>query len=212
MNIALLGPQGCGKGTQAEKLEQEFGLVRVETGRILRQIGDSNQPNAEIIKKMMLEGKLVSDDILAEVIKNKLELQPGKGYVFDGTPRDLKQYEMLNRLLMSMGHKLDKIVFLNISEEESVVRLSNRRTCESCNKIYNLLTDKPPVPDTCECGGKLIQRDDDVPDAIRKRLEAYRDATLPVIAQARKEGILVEIDGSRTIEEVHKEIIEKLKL
>lgn len=212
MNVALLGPQGCGKGTQAEKLEDEFGFVRIETGRILRQIADSNHPNANTIRKMMQEGRLVSDDILADVIKNRMETHRGKEFVFDGTPRDLKQYKILKNLLVSMGQKLDKLILLNIDEEESVLRLSNRRTCATCNKIYNLLTDKPPYPDTCECGGKLVQRHDDIPDAIRKRLEAYRDATLPVVAQAREEGILVEIDGSQTIEAVHKEIIYKLGL
>jgi adenylate kinase len=212
MNIAMLGPQGCGKGTQAELLVNEFGMVRVETGKILREIAATSDPRALDIKTIMQEGRLVPDEILLEVIKRELVQRNGNGFVLDGTPRDVPQYKLIKELLISLEQKLDYVVFLDISEEESIVRISNRRTCEKCNRIYNLLTDSPPYPDTCECGGRLAQREDDTPAAISKRLEAYRTLTLPVLKKAEEDEILVKIDGSQKIDTIHDEIVKKLDL
>jgi adenylate kinase len=212
MNIAILGPQGCGKGTQAEMLVEEIGMVRIETGKILREIAASDDPRALEIKTIMQEGRLVPDEILLEVIRKELVKKSGNGFVLDGTPRDVPQYQLIKELLESLGQRLDFVIFLDISEQESIVRISNRRTCQNCNRIYNLLTDTPPRPDECECGGKLVQREDDTPAAISKRLEAYHSLTMPVLKRAEAEGLLIRIDGSQKINTVHDEIIKKLGL
>lgn len=210
MNLAILGPQGSGKGTQAEKLVKEFGFAHIETGKILREIAQSDHPLANHINNVQISGGLVDDGILEQVLTEKLAKASESGYLFDGTPRNLTQYELLKYLLSLLGEKLDKIIYLNISEAEIVKRSSSRRTCAKCGRIYNLITNPPPVADKCECLGELILRDDDQPEIIKKRLAKFIEATRPVIEKARSEGILIEIDGEKPIEEIHQEIINKL--
>jgi adenylate kinase len=210
MNIVILGPQGSGKGTQAEMLAEKFGLLHIETGKILRKIAESDHPWGKKIKQMMLNGELVSDDILNAVLKETLATIHPKGYLFDGTPRNLSQYELINKVLAERAEKIDRVVYLNIPEEETIKRLSSRRTCSTCGRIYNIITDPPTVSNQCDCGGELIHREDDQPQAIKKRLEWGR--TTEIKQQAQKEGILLEINGEQPIEDIHKEIVERLGL
>lgn len=210
MNLIVLGPQGSGKGTQAEMLAKKFDLNRVETGRILRQIAESDHPWGKRIKDMMLRGVLVSDDILMAVLKETLTKSAPNGYVFDGTPRNLAQYDLIKEILAGRGEKIDRVIMLSISEPEVIKRISSRRTCAKCGKVYNLVTNPPVAENKCECGGELVQREDDSPEAIKKRLEAYRKMTLQVVEKAREEGVLWEIDGERAIETIHEEIVRRL--
>ncbi|HBC72323.1 MAG: Adenylate kinase [Candidatus Amesbacteria bacterium GW2011_GWB1_47_19] len=212
MNVAIIGPQGCGKGTQAQLLADKSGLDRVETGKILREIAETNHPWGKRIKNMMLKGVLVSDDILLAVLKETLLKDVNNGFVFDGTPRNLSQYELIKEILKKKGEKLNVIILLEISEAETVRRISSRRTCSKCGRVYNLVTNPPPAEKVCECGGELVHREDDFPEAIIKRLGAYRRSTLKVVDAARREGILVEVDGERPIEEIHSDIISKLQI
>ena len=212
MNVVILGPQGSGKGTQAEMLVKKYGFTHVETGGILRKIANSDHPWGGRIKKMMLRGVLVSDEILNAVLKETLAMTHPKGFLFDGTPRNFPQYGLIKKVLATYSEKIDKVVFLNISETETVKRLSSRRICKICGKVYNLVTDPSPNDDKCQCGGDLIQREDDFPEAIKRRLDAFNGSTKKVIESAVKEGVLIEIDGEKPIEEIHKEIVEKLGL
>jgi adenylate kinase len=212
MNLVILGPQGSGKGTQAGMLVNKYGFTRVETGEILRKIAESDHPWGKRVKSMMLKGALVSDDILNAVLKETLNMSHPKGFLFDGTPRNFPQYKLIRDILALKGERMDKVVFINISEAETVKRLSSRQTCRVCGKVYNLVTDPSPHGDKCECGGNLVQREDDTPDAIKKRLEAFNHSTEKVIEAAKKEGVLVEINGEKPIEEIHKEIVAKLGL
>lgn len=212
MNLVILGPQGSGKGTQAEMLVKKYGFTHVETGEILRQMAASDHPWNNRIRKMLNEGVLVSDDILSVILKDYLSSNHPNGFLFDGTPRNFEQYKLMNELLSQKGEKFDKVIFLKIPEEETVRRLSSRRKCEKCGKVYNLVTDPPPGGSRCECRGELIHREDDFPDAIKKRLSAFWESTTKVIDAAKAEGILIEINGDQPIENIHKEIVEKLGL
>lgn len=207
MNIVILGPQGSGKGTQAKLTADKFNLTHIETGKLLREITDSDHPLSEEIANIMNEGRLVSDHILEEVISSKLhEDHKGNGFVFDGTPRNSAQYDKIKELLSSLHGNLDKVIVINISEDETLSRLSSRRTCETCGKVYNIITNPSPKGEFCECGGKLVQREDDKPESIRKRLQTYNEQTSKVISMAKEDGILSEVDGERPIEEIFAEI------
>ena len=212
MNIVILGPQGSGKGTQAEMLVKKYGFTHVETGEILRKMANSNHPWSKKIREMQNEGILVSDDILGEVIKDNLNSAHPVGFLFDGTPRNFEQYKLISEMLLQKGEKIDKVIFLEIPEEETVKRLSSRRKCEKCGKAYNLITNPPPESARCECGGELIQREDDYPETVRKRQAAFVQSTTKVIEIAASEGILIEINGEQSIEDIHNEIVEKLGL
>lgn len=204
MNLIFLGPQGSGKGTQAEMLVQKYGLNYVEMGKILRSMPE--------VKESIDKGELVPDEYVRRIAWDHINRQDKeKGFLFDGYPRSLEQYKYLEDMLRKFGKKIDWVIYLYISPEESIRRLSARRTCEKCGEIFNLITNPPKNPDVCDkCGGKLTQREDDQPEAIKRRLELFNERTKPILEKARQEGILLEIDGERTIEKIHEEIENKL--
>jgi adenylate kinase len=214
MNILLLGPQGSGKGTQAELLEKKYGMQYFEAGKILRSIAKSDNPQGKVVRESLEKGQLVPDEftrLIAWDFINKHNKD--RGFIFDGYPRSLLQYEHLEDMLMKFGKKIDRVVFIEISEAESVKRLSARRTCDKCGEIYNLITNPSPAGDNkCPCGGNLVHRADDQPEAIKTRLQIYREKTLPILEKAKQEGILLEVNGERSIETIHEEIATKLGL
>ena len=209
MNIVILGLPGSGKGTQAELVSKKYDLVHVETGRLLRDIASSlKSPLSAEINTVLTEGGLVSDVILEHVLEEVFKQSNGKGFVFDGTPRNLEQYDLMKRMLESRGEKFDKIILIKTSEEELIKRLSARRICVICGRVYNIVTKPSTKGDLCECGGKLVQREDDKPEIIKKRLEAYHEKTSAVISKAREEGILTEVNGERPIEDIFNDIVQ----
>jgi adenylate kinase len=202
----ILGPQGSGKGTQAELVAEKYDLVHIETGKILREIACSDHPLSSEVKRTMNEGKLVSDKILENILEDVLVSADKNGFVFDGTPRDIDQFNLIDRILSRSGKKIDLVILISISENETIKRLSSRRTCEKCGKVYNILTNPSPGGEKCECGGTLIQREDDFPDLIKKRLQTYYKETSAVLSEARSKGILTEINGERPIKEIFNDI------
>lgn len=207
MNIVILGPQGSGKGTQAELISVKYGLEHVETGKLLREISSTiDNPLSKEVKKILNEGRLVPDVILEKVLKKVLGKSSTKGFIFDGTPRNIEQYDLMEKMLADRGEDFDAVILINISEDESIKRLSSRRTCVRCGKVFNTITKPSPNGNLCDCGGELIQRDDDKPQTIRKRLKEYHDKTSAVISRSRNEGILYEVDGERPIEKIFKDI------
>jgi adenylate kinase len=214
MNLILLGPQGSGKGTQAELLVEKYGLNYMEMGKIMRNVAESEVHHySEIVREYIEKGLLVPEEYVKLIARDYINKQgKNRGFLFDGYPRSLQQYGQLKEMLMKYGEKIDRVVYLDISEKETVHRLTSRRTCEKCGKIYNLITNPPASENECECGGKLEYREDDKPEAIIQRLLAFKKNTLPVLEEAREEGILIEIDGEKGIEDIHKEIVKKLEV
>lgn len=210
MNLLILGPQGSGKGTQADLLTKKFDLFYIEMGSILRDLAKSDPEIDRLINK---EGRLLPDDQTAEIFVNFLTRNSWtdkKGLMLDGFPRTPAQYEFVKDYLDKKGQKLNYAIFLDVSEETSVKRLSARRSCTACGKVYNLLTN-PPRGEVCdECGGVLTQREDDKEEAIKERLRIYRERTAPLTQIFEKEGILIKVDGERPIETIFNDICSRL--
>lgn len=200
MNIILLGPQGSGKGTQARLLKEKYSFNYFESGAYLRKMGDKYPE----IKKIMDSGQLVPDKEFTSYLAAYLDSESMyDGVIFDGFPRTVDQYLFLKNWLTDKGVKIDMVFVIEISEHETVRRLSGRRMDPKTNKIYNLVTDKLP-DDVSE--SELIQRDDDKEDAIKKRLEIYNTRTKDLVSEISKDSKVIIINGERSVEEIHKEI------
>ncbi len=200
MNIVLLGPPGVGKGTQAQILAKKLGLKWISTGDILRKEVAEGTELGKKAEKYMKEGKLVPDDIIIEIIKKHLS---SSGVIFDGFPRNLSQAKALEKIM-----NVDKVIFLNCPEEVVIFRLTNRRICVKCNRVYNLISNPPKNDEVCDvCGSKLVQREDDKPEVIRKRFRVYNEETKPLLSYYREKGILYEIDASGEVSEITKSIL-----
>lgn len=200
MNILLIGPQGSGKGTQARLLTEKFNFYYFESGAFLRRIAEGNPD----LKKSLAEGKLVPDEEMTSYLTAFLDSKNlYDGVIFDGFPRTVVQYKFLKNWLTDKKVKLDLVLDLQISEEESIRRLSARRQDPVTGKIYNLITD-PPGPEIDQ--SKLVQRDDDKPEAIKKRLSLYREKTEPLIEELKNDTKVVKINGERPVGEIASEI------
>jgi adenylate kinase len=213
MNLVISGPQGSGKGTQSEMLADEFGFHYVDMGKIMRSVANTDNSYATIVKDCIDKGELVPDEYIRLVAWDYISKHDKEaGFLFDGYPRSVPQYEHLKDMLMKFGKILNHVIEIEISKAESVKRLSARRTCSKCGLIFNLLTNPSPNGGKCTCGGELIHREDDKPEAIKVRLARYYQFTIPVLDEARKDKILIEVNGERPIEEIHSEIVVKLGL
>lgn len=202
MNIILLGYPGSGKGTQAKVLSQKLGLFHVSTGDIFREELAKDTPLGLEVSGYLSGGRLVPDRLVLEVLKSRLSKET-RGLLFDGFPRTVEQAEGLDAWFDSREMTLDAVIFLNVPEAEVAKRLGDRRTCPKCGKIYNIGTQPPQKPDTCDtCNEKLITRDDDTPAVIWKRLQVYKDQTEPLLAYYKSSGIFFEADGGQAPESV----------
>ena len=213
MNILLIGPQGSGKGTQAEKLIGSFDLAHVEMGGLLRKISKEENPLGEKVSDLINNGKMVPDEIIIEIV-NKYLSSIGRldGILFDGFPRIISQAQYFEKYLESKNQKLDLVINLSLPREEVFKRLSSRRTCEQCGHIFNIVTNPPKTEGVCDsCGGELIIRKDETPEKINARLDAFENQTVPMIEFFRKKGLVEEVDGNRPIETIFADIVERLK-
>lgn len=212
MNIIILGPQASGKGTQADLLVKKYGLFYLEMGQILRDLVEKKDKLGEKIASFINQGHLVSNEIIMEVLSRFLiTANFQKGILFDGFPRNLAQAGVLQKELEKQKAKIDKVIFLQISTKESLRRLSGRRHCPCCGRDYNLVTMPPKKGEICDDDGcQLATREDETPEIIKQRLSAYHQETLPVIDFYRQAGILLEVDGERSIEAIHQEILKDL--
>ncbi len=214
MNIIILGQPASGKGTQAELLAKKLQLAYLEMGDVLREIVKEKTPFGKKIDRIMHQkGVLVSDAIIKKVASDWLDKREAlKGIVFDGYPRKLSQYQDLEEMLEARGMKIDKVIYLDVSDDTSVKRIDSRRVCSQCDAEYNLITKPPRKNQLCDqCQVKLNQRKDDKPEVVKKRLKVYHQLTEPLINYVRRKGILMEVDGERSIRAIHQDIMARLK-
>jgi adenylate kinase len=203
-NILILGAPGAGKGTQSKRLTDEYDVEHVTTGDALRQNKGMDIGHLDLEYdtpgEYMDAGELVPDPVVNEIVKTAL--QEADGYVLDGYPRNESQTEYLDSIT-----DLDVVLYLDVDEDELVRRLTGRRVCEDCSATYHVDFDPPEEDGVCdECGGDLYQREDDTEETARERIRVYEDNTQPVIDYFRDEGVLVEIDGEQSPDEVWAEV------
>lgn len=215
MLIILLGPPGAGKGTQAERIVQEHQLAYVSTGDILRNAVKEQTNLGRKAKQYMDQGQLVPDELVVEIVKDRLtDPDCAEGALLDGFPRTVTQADFLEQALPEIGINIDRVVSIEVKEEELIERLTGRRVCSECGASFHLKFKPPKVRNVCDvCGGDLYQRDDDTFETVKERLEVYKKQTEPLIAYYEKKGILSPVDGNQDIDAVFnqiKKILEKI--
>ena len=197
--LIVMGPPGAGKGTQSQRIAEEFDLEHVETGDILRSNKDMETEHGTP-REYMEKGEYVPDEVVNAIVEE--ELSDADGFVLDGYPRTKVQVEFLDEIT-----EIDLVLYLAVSEETLVERLTNRRVCADCGSRYHLQFDPPEEEGTCEeCGGELIQREDDKPEPIRTRIREYEDKTADLLDFYRSRDLLTEIDGEQPPDEVWADI------
>jgi adenylate kinase len=208
MNIVLLGAAGAGKGTQAAKLVETYGLTHISTGDIFRKNVAEGTPLGLEAKRYMDAGQLVPDDVVIAMVKDRLS-QPDcdAGFMLDGFPRTLPQAEALDVALAEMGKTLDAVVAIEVPRDVLMGRLTSRRQCRGCGQIYNVMGTMPADEKVCDvCGGEVYQRDDDTVEAATKRLNDYDAITSQLVPYYSNQGLLKEIDGNRSVEDVFADV------
>ncbi|WP_457625729.1 adenylate kinase [Persephonella sp.] len=201
----FLGPPGAGKGTQAQRLVEEKGFVQISTGDILREAVKKGTELGKKAKEYMEAGKLVPDEIIIGIIKEKLKELEGKDIILDGFPRTIPQAEALDKMLPEVGRTLDGVILFDLPDEEVVKRLSGRRVDPKTGKVYHIIFNPPPA------GIEVVQRDDDKEEVIRKRLEVYHSQTAPLIEYYKKQNKLQVINATKSPDEVYTELLSVLK-
>lgn len=207
--VILLGPPGSGKGTQAERLVAELDIPHVSSGDLFRAMKNQDTPLARQIQAIMATGALVPDDVTIRLVGERLRQPDARehGAILDGFPRTVPQAEALDDLLAELGTRICTVLLLAIQEEEVVRRISGRRSCPVCKRVYHLSFNPPEVDERCDDDGTpLLQREDDAPDVVRKRYRLYLEVTAPLIAYYRDKGLLTEIDAVQTIEDVTRDM------
>ena len=206
--IVMLGAPGAGKGTQSRRLSERFGYPQISTGDILREMAKAPTALGQEIKTVQSAGQLVSDDVLAKVIRTRTA-QPdsSNGYILDGFPRTLDQAKLLDQLASEQDKDII-LVRVVTSHDALMKRLTGRRTCATCGEIYNIYSRPPKVDLICDRdGGPALQRDDDNAESVEARLKAYEESTAPLIDHYRKSGRMIEIDGERPVDKVFETIL-----
>jgi len=212
VRLVLVGPPGAGKGTQAEFIAAHLAAPKISTGDLFRFNVGQGTPLGVEAKKYMDAGQLVPDEITINMVRQRLaEPDAVDGFLLDGFPRNVPQAEVLDDMLKELGVKIDVVLELVVEDDEVIRRLSGRRTCRGCGKIWHVEFDPTTVDGVCDrCDGQLFQRDDDKPETIAKRLEVYHEQTEPLVDFYSAQGKLVGIDATGPVEDVTDRAIDAL--
>jgi adenylate kinase len=213
MYVILLGAPGAGKGTQVTNVAEKLKLVQISTGDLFRQAVAKGTELGKLAQGFMKEGKLVPDEITIKLVMDQMSVvDTESGVVFDGFPRSLAQAEALDKAMKENAKKINHVVYIKVSEEELLKRLSGRWVCRSCQTPYHEVSSPPKVKGKCDkCGGELYQRPDDTVETVKKRLKVYFAETAPLIEYYRKAGKLLDIDGEGEIGDISRRIITALR-
>jgi len=214
MRIVLLGAPGAGKGTQAKKLIEKYGMPQISTGDLLRAAVSAGTPLGKEAKSYMDKGDLVPDSVVLGMVAERLKQDDCKnGYILDGFPRNTAQAESLDKMLASLNMQLTAALSVDVPFEDLMKRLTGRRTCKACGQMYNIYFKAPAKEGVCDkCNGELFQRDDDKEATIKKRLEVYNAQTAPLIDYYGKKGIVKSVSGTGSIDDIFKKVCEALGL
>ena len=213
LNVILLGAPGAGKGTQAERIVARYGLPHISTGEMLRAALEAGTEMGLAAKRFMDAGELVPDEVVIGVVRDRLaEPDAAHGFLLDGFPRTIEQAERLDAMLAEAGRAVSHAVLIEVPEDELVQRISGRRSCAGCGKLYNVTFDPPRADDVCDvCGAALLQRADDNEETVRNRLAVYRRQTAPLVSYYAERGVLGEAHGGgRLPDDVFEQVAEIL--
>lgn len=220
MYVILMGAQGSGKGTQAALIGPRLNLVKVATGDLFRAAIAAKSELGLQVQSILEAGDLVPDELTNAIVKVRLsQIAASKakdegvaGALFDGFPRTDAQARALDEILAGQGESLTAVVEIVVPRDNLIERLSGRRTCESCGAVYHVVADPPKVDGICDkCGGKLVQREDDTPQAIARRLALYDELTAPLLSYYREKGVLEQVDGDQDIQQVEQAILDAIQ-
>lgn len=208
MRLVLLGAPGAGKGTQAKKLIEKYGIPQISTGDILRKAVADGTPLGKEAKVIMDKGELVPDKIVLGLVEERVkQADCKKGFILDGFPRNTAQAEALDKLLNDLQMPLDSALSVDVPKEDLMKRLTGRRTCKKCQQMYNVYYSPPKKGAICDkCGGELFQRGDDKEETIKKRLDVYDAQTAPLIDYYSKKGIRKSVMGTGSIDEIFNKV------
>lgn len=205
LRVILLGPPGAGKGTQARRVADVYGIPHIATGDIFRSHVRNGTELGQKAEEYMSAGELVPDEVVIAMVRDRLqEEDAATGFVLDGFPRTVPQAQALEGILADLGQPLDCVLRFSIDEEEVVRRITGRRACQDCGRNYHVDFDPPPQGDTCSCGGKAVQRKDDTEDVVRNRLDVYHRQTEPLEFFYWQRGLLRDVDAVGSVEDVTK--------
>jgi len=208
MKILVMGPPGAGKGSQSAKIVENYNIPSISTGQMFRDAYANNDPVGIEAMKYIKQGKLVSDEITNELVKHRLyDEDTQKNFILDGYPRTVAQAIALDKVLASMGTKLDAVINILSSNDVLFERMEARRVCKKCGATYHLVFKKPQKEGICDiCGGELYQRADDTLESVKRRLAIYEEKTKPLLDYYDKKGILYNINGMQEFEKVYSDI------
>ena len=212
MNIILMGLPGAGKGTQASEIVKKFPIPHISTGDMFRKAIKDETDLGKEAKSYMDRGELVPDEVTVGIVKERIsEDDAKKGFLLDGFPRTIEQAEALNNIMSELDREIDAVINIEVPEEELMNRLTGRRICEKCGTTYHLVFNPPKVDGICDIdGGKLYQREDDNPETVSNRLSVNVKQSKPILEYYNNKGVLKNIDGSKDIDEVTKDVIDIL--
>ena len=209
-NIMFIAPPAAGKGTQAELVVEKYHIPHISTGDILREISKEDSEIGNYVKETLASGQLVKDDITYQLIEDRLKKDDcKKGFIIDGFPCNIDQAYQYDKILDKLGYEIGNVILINIDKKTLEKRITGRRLCEKCNAIYNINDENssPKQESICdECGGKLYQRSDDNLEAFETRYETYLSKTEPIIKHYKDMGVLKEVDGNDTVENIFQSI------